>query len=465
MKEQTGEIEAVHAALLRWRASVSDKPRVCVAYSGGMDSSVLLHALVALRAQFPAMELTAHHVNHGLSKNAKHWEAHCERVCGALDVALHISAVHVDLTGGIGVEAAARNARYGALRASAQASDTVVALAHHARDQAETVLLQLLRGAGADGLAAMPDAAPPFARPLLGIEKSIIESYANLRRIEYVTDESNLNSRFARNRLRKYVWTGLIDAFPNAERTLSRSAQLQEEASQLATDLAEIDLARCSMPGVAERALSLAAWCALSTARRRNLLRHWLATCGIPTQSFARICEWERQLQSERPTQQIALRHRSFRGAIRRYRDRIEYVEEETVPAGSTLIEPERVTWRGERELAFGGGFIRFNPADPSDIELNAARLRPIKPGETWIIRLRQVGDKIELSQNSGRVILKNLFQTNSVPIWKRANWPILTCDGVIAAVVGLAIADGFRAQANEAGTVAVWLAPSRGSG
>jgi tRNA(Ile)-lysidine synthase len=222
---------------------VTDWPvgtRVCVALSGGSDSVALLHALAAERSA--AWSLCAYHVHHGLSQNADAWAAHCQAVCASLSVPLTIDRVTVDQHAGTGVEAAARAARFASLD---QVDADIVVLAHHALDQAETLLLQLLRGSGPAGMAAMPLAAGRYVRPLLGVPKSALVSYATHHDLRWVDDESNRDNRFSRNRLRNAVWPVLLDAFPAAETTLSRAAQLQAEAALLLEDLAAIDAATC----------------------------------------------------------------------------------------------------------------------------------------------------------------------------------------------------------------------------
>jgi tRNA(Ile)-lysidine synthase len=434
----------VSHAIAEWLRALAPNARICVAYSGGVDSSVLLHALAAARGANPSFGLSAIHIHHGLSPNAEHWVKHCETTCNALALPLDVVRVRVERQSEIGIEAAARAARYDALLAHAQATSTTIVLAHHARDQAETVLLQLLRGAGPAGLAAMPESSPPFARPLLDVGKDAIDAYANDHSIAHIVDESNSDSRFARNRLRNALWQPLTQAFASAERTLARATRWQHEADELANALADIDLEHCSNQG----ALIASRWRTLAPARRRNALRQWLARQLIATPSSERLLEWEKQLLTENATQNVVLTHRSFVGSIRLYRDRIQYVAPGHLDISQTHAG---IVWQGESMLSFGLGQVFFESIGQGKINPSDTVIRPIISDEQWKIRLRREGDSVVLSPNSGGVSIKNVFQKFSVPPWLRAQWPILTCNDVIAALPELVVADTFRPSADGA--------------
>jgi tRNA(Ile)-lysidine synthase len=440
----TDSQNAIERSLDRWLKALETGTRVWVAYSGGIDSSVLLHAL----AQRQSDALCAIHIHHGLSPNADAWAAHCEATCKSLGIPLTVVRVTVEDCKKLGVEAAAREARYAALRSHTEANNATIALAHHARDQAETVLLQLLRGAGPAGLAAMPEHAPPFARPLLQVSKNAIDAYAAEHSISHINDESNADARFARNRLRNQVWPTLIEHFATAETTLVRAATWQHEADQLATSLADIDLRECTKSDD-NGALLWSKWRALTPPRRRNVLRHWLAKNKLATPSSDRLLEWERQLLSENATQNVTLTHASFEGSIRRYRDHIQFVRRSAV--SSEQMKPG-VIWSGEREVAFGTGRVCFALKNTSKLDNDTVLLRPIQSGESWRIRLRRERDLIYLSPNSGGVTLKNVFQQHNIAPWLRSEWPVLTCNGEIAAIPGLAIAHHFVVGNDAAG-------------
>ena len=441
-KSQAESVASVTRAVANAAANWAPSTRICVALSGGSDSIVLLHALVALRTD--AWSLSAHHVHHGLSPNADAWVAHCEAACAVLSVPLTVARVTVDLHSGTGIEAAARDARLASLD---QVDADWVVLAHHALDQAETLLLQLLRGSGPAGMAAMPEAAGRYLRPLLGVPKSALLGYANQHDLQWVDDESNRDNRFSRNRLRNTVWPTLVAAFPAAETTLFRAAQLQAEASTLLNDLAAVDASNC----IVDNALRLKNFNAMSLPRRANLLRFWLLQNSMGPLAADTLREWLKQLASGAAIQAIELRGGKHDGAIRVFRGRA-YVADD-----ARHWSPCR--WSGEPSLTLlsgerTAGEIIFLSATTPD---TPCAFRAPQPGEHWQVRSRLDGDGIALSERSGHVALKNIFQQASIPPWRRNTWPLLTCDDEIVAVVGIATAKAFNVTPSEAGVVCEW--------
>ncbi len=441
---------AIATAVQRWRARAGGCTRVCVALSGGRDSIVLLHALHRAHEAATDWTLQAHHVHHGLSPNADAWLAHCATVCAGLDVPLTVSRVAIDRDDPRGIEAAAREARYAALTSAVTGGagepdgTTVIALAHHARDQAETVLLQLLRGAGPSGLAAMPaNDGRLYSRPLLALPHSAIVAYAAEHGLQWVDDDSNDNPQFARNRLRHAVWPGLLAAFPSAERTLARASRLQAESAELLDDLAAIDLtvigdASDDAQGEAEAGPRVSRLLRLSPARRANVLRHWLATQAIPAVAENTLHDWLRQLASSNPTQAIRLRVGKEMPDVVVYRDRLQV-------AWPQEAWPE-MPWTGERALMLGGvcGCLEFVDAATSD----AQALRWPQAGERWLVRRRQAGDRIALSARSGHVSIKNVMQGAGIAPWQRSLWPLLICNNEIVAIAGVVTASAYTVRA-----------------
>lgn len=448
-KSQTESADLVTSAVAKAVAGWAPGTRVCVALSGGSDSVVLLHTLAALRTHVGL--LSAHHVHHGLSANADAWAAYCETLCAALSVPLTVARVIVDQNAGTGVEAAARDARFASLD---QLDADIVVLAHHALDQAETLLLQLLRGSGPAGMAAMPAAAGRYVRPLLGVPKSALSSYARQHQLRWVDDESNSDIRFSRNRLRNAVWPALVNAFPAAETTLFRAAQLQADASVLLDDLAAVDASTC----VVDNALRLGKFNVLSDPRRANLLRFWLRENEIGPLAADTLREWLKQLASEAAIQAIELRGGKHDGAVRVYRGRA-YVAEDVHQWLPCL-------WAGEPKLALRSGErwageIEFLPAARADAP---SAFRVPNPGEIWQVRSRREGDGIALSERSGHVALKNIFQQADIPPWLRSTWPLLTCDDEIVAVVGIATASAYNVSTGQPGVVCQWKPACRRS-
>ena len=258
-------------------------PLVGVAFSGGLDSTALLHATVASASRHGAT-VVALHVHHGLHGDADRWAEHARRLCARWSRrGSPLSFACARLAGrprrGESVEAWARQGRYAALHDMATAAGTdLVMLAHHRRDQAETFLLQALRGAGASGLAAMPREADErgvtWARPWLDVPHDAIEAYARRHRLAHVDDGSNDDRRFARSRLRLDVWPALTAAFPDAEAALATAARLAGDARSVLDATTRTDLA--AVVRDADHALDLVAWRELTTARRRLVLVAWL---------------------------------------------------------------------------------------------------------------------------------------------------------------------------------------------
>ena len=439
------DIDAVTAAVTEAAAQWTASTRVCVALSGGVDSVVLLHAAAAVRkATATPWQLSAHHVHHGLSPNADAWTTHCADICAELGVPLTVERVAVDRTSRVGIEAAAREARY---RSLGHENANLDLLAHHARDQAETLLLQLLRGAGPAGLAAMPEHAERYSRPLLRASKAQVLAYATAHALTWGEDESNSDPRFARNRLRHEVWPALVRAFPSAETTLSRAASHQADAAQLMDELAAIDATTCVVNG----ALKLATFNALSLARRANLLRHWLARQRVATPATQTLHEWLQQLHSDNAQQAIQLRLPATVApdvSVRAYRG-LAYVVREHTPW-------QPCDWHGESEIRIETGDSFFASLTFTCCAAPDA-IRAPRAGERWRLRRREDGDSVALSDNSGHVSLKNIFQNADIPPWQRALWPLLTCDKEIACVVGIATANAFKVPSSETGLLCEW--------
>lgn len=282
------------------------RPRIAVATSGGRDSTALLH-LTARAARGTSLEVLAFHVHHGLMPRADEWLHQLQRQCSNWTRrGTTVRCVVTRLVGtpekGDSVEAWARRERYQALTRMAQEEGvSTVLLAHHRRDQAETVILQALRGAGAAGMAGMPKEVVRhgirWIRPWLDQPREAIEAYVKTHRLRCVDDESNVDPRFARSRLRTQVWPALVTAFPHAEVALAGAAKRLHEANLCAEALAAIDAEACLVnapaPGVG-LVLRVAPWQTLIPARQANLLRVWLRPLipqGVPDSLVRRLVD------------------------------------------------------------------------------------------------------------------------------------------------------------------------------
>jgi len=276
-------------------ARLAPTEHLCVGLSGGCDSVVLLHLLSCLGLD---ERLSAIHVNHGLSPNADAWAAFCAECCGRLEIPLEIVRVAVDARSGLGLEAAARAARYAAF---ADCAADCLALAHHRGDQAETLLFNLLRGAGVAGAAAMPPERQlrrqRLVRPLLSVSRADLEDYARQHGLHWIDDESNGDLSFSRNFLRHRVLPGLSERFPSAEHALAQAAAHFGEADELLAQLAAEDWLRCADG----EAASLRCLRRLSLVRLKNLLRYRLRALGWRVPAANRLDEFARQVLSAGP--------------------------------------------------------------------------------------------------------------------------------------------------------------------
>lgn len=404
--------------------------RLWVGLSGGRDS-VLLLALLKEAAPLLGFHLSAIHVHHGLSPRADAWAAFCARLCQDWELPLQVVRVQVTPQGGEGVEAAARRARYAAYQAL---DGEALALAHHQDDQAETLLLNLLRGAGVAGLAAMPHqrplprpGRPPLLllRPLLDSSRDWIDDQLARRGLNWVEDESNGDARFSRNFLRRDVLPLLGQRFA-ARSSLARAAAWAGEAETLLEELAAEDGARAAHPDF-PGALSLAALQSLSGSRRRNLLRDWLHRRGGPRPEARTLAELEAQVLDYRPDAQMAWRCgqwvvRGWRGAL--------FLEHEPLTAPSL---PGLQPWQREMPVPWGSGAIfsarvTGQGLDAAALEMGPAQFRP-----------RQGGEMFQLAGRPRRP-LKKLLQESAVPPWQRERLPLLWLGETLAWVPGIGI-------------------------
>jgi tRNA(Ile)-lysidine synthase len=409
-------------------STLPNDSRIAIAYSGGLDSSVLLDA--AVRTAGPT-RCVALHVHHGLSPNADAWLLHTAATARALGVTFDARRVDVARDAAIGVEAAAREARYRALdeMCAVHGVDTLW-LAQHADDQAETVLLQLLRGAGLAGLAAMAPVHTPAAgvlrmRPLLHLLRAQLEQYANATGLRWIDDESNADTRYARNALRHNVMPALGAHFPGFRETLARTAAHAASAQRLLDDLAQIDLAAIAT-GEDGRSLAHDRLVALDDERALNVMRYWMRGLGLQAAPAARLADALRQLReiardgsdgSERGDHALRLDHagwrlRCYRGAI--FWERAREHEVSRVPHDAVEL-----VWRGEeiwRLPQWRGTFVfaRANADDPDAVP------EVLLAGKPLIARERSGGERVRDATAGVSRTLKHLFQARGVPAWER---------------------------------------------
>ena len=422
---------AISAALA---AHVPPCSRVAVGLSGGMDSMVLLDALV-LCATSHSLRLSAIHVHHGISSNADAWASFCAEQCASRGVAFAEYRLDLEREGGQSLEAIARGARYRILTA---ADADVVALAHHADDQAETLLLQLLRGAGPRGVSAMPayrDGRPALLRPLLGLPRSALTAYAKSRDLAWIEDESNADPRHKRNALRNEISPRIAAHFAGYPTTLARAAAHQVEASILLDELAASDAA----PALDEHGLERGLLARLSPPRARNVLRWFLRREGLRAPSEARLAEMLRQLGGAGARTRM-----THDGAdIGCHRGRVIV----HLPATDAFSR----RWQGEAEVRLPGGVLAFAHSEGSGIA--AAKL----DGAIVTLRSRVGGERIRLASNRPRRSVKKLLQDAKVSQWQRLALPLVWCDDRLAAIPGIGVDLAFQAADGEPSWRVCW--------
>ena len=407
--------------------------RVAVAYSGGRDSTALLHATLQA-AGLLGIDVVALHVHHGLSPNADDWLAHCRRRCERWARAGHplrfaSERLSTSQRKGESVEAWARTARYAALRKMALEQGTsLVLLAHHQQDQAETFLLQALRGGGTSGLAGMPRVAErggvTWARPWLAQPRGAIDAYLRRHRLRYVDDDTNADSRLARNRLRRQVVPTLNQAFPQAQLAMATAAGWAHEASVCLRELAQLDLATFASDG----SLRIEPWSALSWERRSNALRHWLHERAPGSVSAMLV----KRLMVEIPTCPNG-RWLIPGGELRSYRGRLTFSDTASSTSHRT-IAPEstlRVLGAGAYPLPGWGGVLRATTTREAGVGLAALRRIALLP--------RSGAEQFQAGPGRPPRALKKQYQAVGVAADRRAG-PLLYSEGRLLFVPGLGI-------------------------
>ena len=381
--------------------------RVWVAFSGGLDSTVLLHRL----AQDPVARergLHAIHVHHGLQPHADAWAAHCVAACAMLDVPLQVRRVHVDTSRGEGLEAAARRARHEAF-VSVMAPGDILATAHHGDDQAETFLLRALRASGPDGLAAMRPWRAFGAgwqwRPLLDTPRAVLQSYAGAHALRWIEDPSNDSVAFDRNFLRHQVMPLLRERWPHADAAFARSAVLSAEAADLLVQQDRELLARAATGDPA--ALKLAPLRAATAAARARALRCWIHHLSLPPLPAEGVAQVDACLLEARADAKAEF---AWQGAVvRRWRGLLHAERLRTA-----LPDDWQADWDGTAPLALpdGGALWLEGDGNPFDIPMR--------------LTARRGGESLVQPGRSHRQALKNVLQSLGIPPWERRQLPLL---------------------------------------
>jgi len=425
-------------------SSLASSPvsKLLLALSGGLDSSVLLHLLVSLKPIL-RFELHALHVHHGLSPNADAWAALCMEQCQSLDVPIRVVQVNVDQSSKLGIEAEARQMRYQALfdeRLSIQADFIVTA--HHQDDQAETFILQLMRGAGVKGLSSMAevDRIRSLIRPLLRVSRQALYDYAIQNELQWCDDESNDNTQYERNFVRHDVMPILQARYPSVKSVLSRTASHLAEANALLNTLAEID----AQTLVVNDSVCLQGLSQLSNSRAKNLLRWWFAQHYLSMPTSDHLAEMLQQLLNAKPDAELSIKIQHY--TLRRYQQRAYLSIEQ-------INEPFDLVWNGENELMVpNGGKLIFRQVEGAGLALKfgMTRLR---------ITNRSGGERFKPDVLRPTRTLKHLLQAANIPPWQRDHLPLIYWQDTLACVPGVGVAHELRASKNELGLDITWQA------
>ena len=413
--------------------------KLVLAFSGGLDSCVLLHLLADLRKTLP-FQLSAHHVNHGLSPNAESWANFCTETCTKLNIPFTISKVKVEQNSGLGLEATAREARYKAL---ASIDADFIVLAHHQDDQAETLLLQLARGAGVKGLAGMGAVNNKLLRPLLDAPRSAFETYASANKLTWVNDESNADTKFDRNFIRHEILPNLEKQYPAIKQTISRSAAHLAECSALLDDLAQLDAANCTQNN---RQLALPTLKPLSLARVHNVLRWWLAQQGFDAPSTAQLQQISQQILHAKADAAIQLKV-AQNVTLRRYQDCVYLVDDIAECAPINLL------WQGEESIILpDNSRLIFTQKLGEGFALNRDKNIKLR------IKNREGGERFKPELGRPYRSLKQVLQTHAMPPWQRERLPLIFMDETLVIIPNMSVDAGLRAGKDELGLLVEWL-------
>ena len=405
-------------ALKKHLKEIISGQNVLVAYSGGLDSHVLLH----LVSKIPEFTVRAIHVHHGLQAVADSWVEHCQGICKHLSLPLDVTYLNLMPEKGESIEAVARQGRYQALNASLQLGENLLT-AQHQNDQSETLLLQLFRGAGVQGLAAMPEVKSfgkgCHVRPLLGVSRQALEAYAKKNQLHYIEDPSNQDTSFDRNFLRQTIFPQLRKRWLGLDKAINRSASIQAETKQILDEVAEEDLATICLK--INNTLSIKGLVCLSYARQKLLLRYWITQRGFTPPSQKKLQHIMSDVIQARDDAQPLVEWQGVQ--IRRYQDRL------------FIMEPLSQHDASQR--------MKWDTATPIEIPSLRLVLKPEilhEKNQTVTVCFRQGGEKLTNAKRNKSVNLKKILSEAGIPPWERARIPLIYREDKLIQIIGLKI-------------------------
>ncbi|NOR51915.1 MAG: tRNA lysidine(34) synthetase TilS [Gammaproteobacteria bacterium] len=418
--------------------------QVVVALSGGVDSTVLLHLMQQLGQQHN-LSLSAIHINHQLQAESDNWASRCAELCEQWHIPVRIEKVVVKKSGH-GIESDAREARYRLFETQLQQGD-ILLQGHHADDQAETVIMRLIRGSGVRGLAAIPAQRTlgkgRVVRPLLSLSRQQIVEYAEHHNLSWIEDPSNRDLTIERNLIRHEIMPRLEAQRSGVKRALVRSAEQFLESAELLDQLAEMDLAGILLEPLQLDCKQLSK---LERGRCRNLLRYWITRNGFLAPNSAVIDRIiDEGIHSRADAHPLI---EWFGAEVRRYRNRLYLMKRAPVDPHLTELK-----WDLHSDLLLGEGLGTLRGIDSIGKGIRASLLQE----EEVIIRWRKGGEHIQPAGRSGHHSLKNLFQEAAIPPWLRKNYPLIYIGDELAAIPNLCIAEEFVAKKDERGLLFEW--------
>lgn len=415
--------------------------QLLLAFSGGLDSSVLLHLLVLLRQQQPDIALRAVHVHHGLNRFADDWVVHCQQQCEQWQIPLVVHHVKLDGHSG-GIEAAARAVRYAAFRQTLSAGETLLT-AQHLDDQCETFLLALKRGSGPAGLSAMAAQTHlgnnPLLRPLLGILRKQLEDYAQMHQLRWIEDDSNQDPRFDRNFLRLKILPLLNERWPHFASATARSASLCAEQEQLLDELLAEQLAQLLDR---ENALAITGLLECSAAKRNALLRRWIALFGVPLPARDGLHRLWHEVALSREDAEPQLQLGDYQ--IRRFRQRLYLLPIMEDLSGRELL------WMKDAPLALPDGLGTLFAGE------GAFLIRAPRADEAVKVRFTVEG-RVRIVGRTGSRHIKKLWQEFGIPPWQRGRTPLIYYGDRLIAAVGVFVTEDGRVPDGEPGWQLGW--------
>ena len=420
-------------------ADIPEADTFWIAYSGGLDSTVLLHLLHDRKDEFNA-QIKVVHINHGLNKNADAWADHTASVCHNLNLPYLSIVLNLEKEPGLSLEELARFHRYKVLSELMQSSD-VLFTAHHQDDQVETFLLQLLRGAGPEGLAGMAVLMKFhhgwLARPLLNATREQVIEYATENSLVWIEDESNVNQKFDRNYIRHNVIPVLAGRWPSLNKTITRVAAHQAECASFLNEIAREDLKKLVQNE--QDSLDINSLNTLDFPRKKNVLRYWIRENGYPVPGSEITKKIITELIAARIDAQPCIRWAKVE--LRRYRNRIYLMEQ-----FKKHDLDRKISWNLKEKLFLDNGFLTAETCKSKGINKDLVKDDQVE------IRYRKGGEKIRLPAKQHSQKLKKLFQEAGIPPWHRENIPLIYIDDNLVSVAGLWVDARFHAGKGDNG-------------